>query len=38
MGFPNGNFEIPKIGTFATLVAHNFVWRPPIEVRFEENL
>jgi hypothetical protein len=26
--------EIPKVGTPVTLGAHNFVCRPPIEVRF----
>jgi hypothetical protein len=31
----NGSPNIPKIGTHATLGAHNFVCRPPIEVRFE---
>jgi hypothetical protein len=30
--------EIPKIGTLATLEAHNFVWKPPIEVRFKAKL
>jgi hypothetical protein len=30
--------KIPKIGTFATLEAHNFLCRPLIEVRFKEKL
>jgi hypothetical protein len=29
LGFPSGNFEIPKIGTPATLETHNFVCKPP---------
>jgi len=34
-GFPSGSFEIPKVGTPATLGAHNFVYRPLIDMRFE---
>jgi len=30
--------DIPKIGIFATLGAHNFLCRPLIEMRFEEKL
>jgi hypothetical protein len=33
-----GSPEIPKIGTLVTLKAHNFLCRPPIEVRFEAKL
>ncbi len=33
LGFPSESLEIPKIGIFATLKAHNFVCRPLIEVR-----
>jgi len=35
-GHPSGNPRIPKIGTPTTLGAHKFVYRPPIEVRYEE--
>jgi len=35
---PSGNPEILEIETFATLEAHNFVCRPPIEVRYEAKL
>jgi len=35
---PSGNFEIPEIGTPATLKAHNFVYRPPIEMRSKAKL
>jgi hypothetical protein len=35
LGLPSGSPKIPKIGTPTTLEAHNFVWRRPIEVRFE---
>jgi hypothetical protein len=32
-----GNLEILKIGTFATLEAHNFFFfKPSIEMRFKE--
>jgi hypothetical protein len=30
--------EIPKVGTQVTLGAHNFVWRPSIEMRSQEKL
>jgi hypothetical protein len=33
-----GNLEIPKMGTLAILEAYNFLCKPLIEVRFEENL
>ncbi len=35
LGTPNESMEIPQIGTFATMKAHNFVCRPLIEVRSE---
>ncbi len=35
---PSGSPEIPKIGTPMTLGAHNFVFRPLIEIRFEVRL
>jgi hypothetical protein len=31
-----GSPKILEIGTFATLEAHNVIYKPPIEVRFEE--
>jgi hypothetical protein len=31
----SGSLEIPKVGTPATLGAHNFACRPPIEIRSE---
>jgi hypothetical protein len=41
-GLPNGSSGIPKVGTPTTLAAtlgpHNFVCRPPIEMRSKENL
>jgi hypothetical protein len=37
-GFPSENPEIPKVATLAILGAHNIVWRPSIEIRFEEML
>jgi len=36
--FPSGSSEIPKHGTHATLGAHNFVCRPPIEMSSEAKL
>ncbi len=33
-----GNFKIPKIWTFATLEANNFLCKPPIEMRFKTKL
>ncbi len=36
--FPSGNLKISKLGTSATLGAHNFVYTPPIEVRSKEML
>jgi len=33
-----GSFEIPEIGTTATLEAHNFLCKPPIEVRSKTKL
>jgi hypothetical protein len=38
LGLPNGSPEIPKIRTLATLGAHNFACRPPIEMRYEAKL
>jgi hypothetical protein len=38
LGLPNGSPEIPKIGTLATLRAHNFVCKPSIEMRFATKL
>jgi hypothetical protein len=38
LGFPSGSLEIPKVGIPATLGAHNFVCRPPIEIKFETKL
>jgi hypothetical protein len=38
LGTPNGSPKIPKVRTPATLGAHNFVWRPPIEMRSEAKL
>jgi hypothetical protein len=35
---PSGSLEIPKFGTPATLGAHNFVYRPPIEMRSKAKL
>jgi hypothetical protein len=32
------SFEILEIGIPTTLEAHNFVYKPPIDVRFEEKL
>jgi hypothetical protein len=31
-----GNLEIPEIGTFVILEAHNVLYKPLIEVKFEE--
>jgi len=36
--FPNASLKIPKIGTPATLEAHNFVCKPPTEVRSKAKL
>ncbi len=33
LGLPSGSFEIPKVGTLATLGAHNFVFRPLIDMK-----
>ncbi len=38
MGFPNRSPEIPKVGTPATLGAHNFVYKAQIEMRSEAKL
>ncbi len=32
-GLPSGSLEIPPTGTLATLEPHNFVIKPPIEMR-----
>ncbi len=32
-GLPSGSPEIPKVGTSMTLGAHNFVCKPPIEMK-----
>jgi hypothetical protein len=37
-GLSSWNFEILEIGTPAILEAHNFVCRPPIDMRFKANL
>jgi hypothetical protein len=37
-GLPFGNPGIPKVGTPATLGAHNFVCRPPIEMKSKSKL
>jgi hypothetical protein len=37
-GLPNGSPEIPKVGTFATLGAHNFMCKPPIAMRSKAKL
>jgi len=34
-GLPSGSFEIPTTRILATLGAHNFACRPPIEMKFE---
>jgi len=34
----SGNPEIPKVGIPTTLGAHNFVCKPPIEMKFEAKL
>ncbi len=36
--FASGSPEIPKVGIFTTLGAHNFVCRPSIEMRSKEKL
>jgi hypothetical protein len=33
-----GSPKIPKIGTLAALEAHNFLFKPPIEVNFKAKL
>jgi len=38
LGLPSGSFEIPKVKTFVTLGPHNFVCRPPIEMRSKTKL
>jgi hypothetical protein len=38
LGLPSGSPEIPTIGILATLGAHNFMCRPPIEMRFQAKL
>jgi hypothetical protein len=38
MGLPSGSLEIAKVGTPATLGPHNFVCRPPIEMRSKTKL
>ncbi len=38
LGLPNGSPEIAEIGIPATLRAHNFACRPPIEMSFEAKL
>jgi hypothetical protein len=37
-GLPSGNPEIPKIEIPVVLEAHNFVCKPPIEVRSKTKL
>ncbi len=38
LGLPSGSPKIPKVGTLVTLGAHNFVCRPPIDMRFKAKL
>jgi len=38
LGLPNGSPKIPTIRSLATLGAHNFACRPPIEMRYEAKL
>jgi hypothetical protein len=38
LGTPKWEFEIPKIGTPMTLEDHNFVCRPPVEMRYQAKL
>ncbi len=38
LGFPNGSFQISKIGTPVTLEAHNFVCKPLIKMRSKAKL
>ncbi len=38
LGLPSGSLEITKVGTSKTLGPHNFVCRPPIEMRHETKL
>jgi hypothetical protein len=35
LGLPSGSFEIPKLGTLATLGTYNFVCGPLIKMRSE---
>jgi len=37
-GLSSGSLKIPEVGTPTNLKAHNFVWRPPIELRFKSKL
>jgi hypothetical protein len=37
-GLPSWSPEIPKIGTFATLEAHNLFYKPLIEMKFRVKL
>ncbi len=37
-GLPSESLEILKVGTLATLEAHNFVCRPLIEMKFKSKL
>jgi len=37
-GLLSGSLEIPKVGTSATLGAHNFIYKPSIEMRFKAKL
>jgi hypothetical protein len=37
-GLPSGSLEISKVETPTTLKAHNFVFIPSIEMRFEAKL
>jgi len=38
LGLPSWSPEIPENGTFVTLEAHNFVYRPLIEAMSKEKL
>jgi hypothetical protein len=37
-GLPNWNPKIPKIRTPTTLYAHNFVYKPPIDMRYNNKV
>ncbi len=37
LGLPSGSPEIPKVGILVTLRAHNFAWKPLIEMRSKQS-